>query len=302
MEMSVARDRGVMKARLTQLCGAVTALLLLASQGRADVKYGMICTQSSQPTPSKPDGWLGPYADLWAGCTEFHQALDPSGTRRFYWDSRHGEHHGFEEDSPWESDIESTDLALIVGHGGAWSRMGADIAGYRISDEVFSKKMRLGDEGLGLSIFAIFACSTLAPYAADAGQRPGPEDWWGNAVRFYHAEEDIAARWWKAMQGGLRIIVGSWDVMYTDCGRASVRNFGRNLAAGTGVWEAWRKASMDACSNQNPAVVASGTSRSNCLSRLNGIKLTNFNSYARLCDDPQRCSAQMTDMCWTVDF
>src|SRR5207344_3406896 len=125
----------------------------------------------------------------------------------FYWGTSTGEIHAFEEgnnNNYWEQQAERNDILLWAGHSGAWSFEGADLAGQYNGDEALSKNMKLGNGSPGVSILALWGCSTLAPYARSSGAgatahdckcKPGNESFWGTKTAVYPAAEDLWPRW-----------------------------------------------------------------------------------------------------------
>jgi hypothetical protein len=287
-----------------------TTLVALAipSVALAGPTFSQICTSDySDWKLHDPMISMGSQPGFQQGCGDFYTEMKSFGTQLFYWGTGAGEIHGLEEGNYWEQQVERNDIVLWAGHSGAWSFEGSDLTGQYYIDDALSKNMKLGNGSPGVSILGLWGCATLAPYARSNGPTfdpahpedckcvPGNESFWGSKTAVYPAAEDLWPRWSTTMQAGLRMIVGGWDV-YHDT-RSIGDKFGKYLAAGNLVWDAWRNASLESgAGNTTPAVVAGGTDQTDCFKRIDNMTAKNFNNGSF----PRRTGSSMAYMCWAV--
>ncbi|MBN1206699.1 MAG: hypothetical protein JXB05_17585 [Myxococcaceae bacterium] len=228
---------------------------LEAVQQAADsgAKFGTLCQSDYQ------NNWRTKLPYVWNRCGWFNNELDDTDTKSFYW-NLHGAKSLFEGGNDHNS-TETVNLVYASTHGGAWS----DTATYTMWDQnqrAFTKDMRLGNESVGLSILATYACETLK----DDGKLP--------------------LRWAPTMRGGLRYVTGSFDKVYdsfTTDEQGEV--FADELQHKAKIKYAWRDSVSDAWTDEDAAVMSTGTSESNCFYRLNNMTWQNYPSFPRLRDN-----------------
>jgi hypothetical protein len=285
------------------------ALLLSPAQVFASsgaLRYGSACQESYE------SNWLPTITGAGTSCSNFRSqmAAISGSTQRFNYNLQGNGPRILEEGWDSNSLIEDVDIAFITTHTGSWTEYGADFAGWKRPPLVggnpnyygsceagdqscgVSHRMKLGNELTGLSILAVAGCTTLSPTAAAADE---PDPLLPSQIRHYGSFEDIWPRWSAAFLGGLRMTTGTWDVLWISSNNTVGNKFGSYLRSGNTIAEAWRKALLETDANNDPAIMATGTSDTNCSSRLYNMKISNFdvgNTNARIRD------AQVKNFCW----
>jgi hypothetical protein len=224
--------------------------------------FGTFCTESYQ------NGWQNTLSESHERCSWFNDELNDTDTLSFYYNLKGA--RPFLENSLDSSGAETVDHVFLNTHGGAWSD-GAVYAMWDQNSLANTKNMRLGDESTGLSILSTYACATL-----------------------YNGDNKLISRWANTLRGGLRFVTGSWDKLYDGITTNEVgEDYADELQGGSTIRYAWRDATSDWHADQDPAVMASGTGESDCLSRLKNMKWTNFTNY------PRRVDGAVTWICRT---
>ncbi len=255
-------------------CATVAAgLALFASSAYAGdtptVRFGYQCQVDYE------GAWQTSLPNACESAQQFSQLMLGSGaTKVFQYENATGSigTRTLEDAYDVVTKVEDADIMYFVGHGGAFSKSGASFPAHRRGLRAFSKNMRLGDEGRGLSILALQACAVGAWWPRHSGD--------GTSTPEYPVAEILPKRWGAAMRGGLRIVVTAWDH-----GRDTADHgmwFAINLRLGYPIEEAWRRASQDSHSGNDPAAFATGTDNANCWDRLSNMRLANYKSYGRL--------------------
>jgi hypothetical protein len=133
---------------------------------------------------------------------------------------------------------------------------------YDVGEWAFSSNMSLGNELRGTSVFATYAGYTMKVDAYT----------WN--------------RWDSVFGGGLRMALGSHGALYSGVAEYDVGDvFAQYLNAGYTFKTAWAAAfDLTPYNNQDVAVMATGTSSSNCTTRRDNLSWDNFSysSYPRL--------------------
>jgi len=238
----------------------VAAMLLGASQARAQAHFGTLCQADYQ------NSWKNSLPYSWERCGWFNDELDDTDIFDFYW-NLHGARTFYSScDGCAGIGADTVSLLYTNTHGGAINSNDARLAMWdqNIRARSNTDNWRLGDESRALSIFANYACATLT--SADSSS-------------------NLANRWTNTFRGGLRMALGSHDKLYdgvttNECGE----DFADNLQDGDSIKWAWFDGNGDWYCDQDVKVLASGTSESNCVSRKNGMKWQNFGSFSRLRD------------------
>lgn len=201
------------------------------------------------------NNWQDTLHYAWETCNGFNGAMDDFANKEYYYNLRGAQDY-------WEipndqNRLERVDLAFSNTHGGTNSSQ----AFWTMWDSgVFatSPNMWLGNESKGLSIWATYSCETLK----DDG--------------------NLWARWDTVMAGGLRIVVGSHDTVWSAYTTDEVgRDFAENLESGMSIRNSWRYGLEDWYHDQDAAVMSTGTDSSDCNGRLTNMDWDNFDNYPR---------------------
>jgi len=211
--------------------------------------FGTDCQESYE------NGWQNTLSYVNETCNYFNAAMDDFAHKEYYYNL-----HGAK--TRWETSgdqhrLERVDLAFSNTHGGAWTN-DAVWAMWDDGDLARSSNMWLGNESKGLSIWATYSCETLAE------------------------DGRLWTRWDSVMAGGLRIVAGSHDTVWSSSTTDEIgEDFAENLESGSSVRNSWRSALEDWYHDQDAAVLSTGTNSSDCNSRLVNIDWDNFDNYPR---------------------
>lgn len=241
--------------------GFVLALLLSTSTILANT-FGTWCTESYE------SGWQTTLKYGYDRCSRFNNELDDTDSKKFYF-SLNGAKPYIENGSD-QVYTEGVNLVFLNTHGGAWSTSSV-FAMWNKSSYAYTSNMRLGDESVGTSIFSAYACETLKS-----------------------SDGRLVTRWRNTMRGGLRIVTGSHSKLYDSITTDEVgEDYADDLQGGMTIKNAWKSALSDWATDQDVAVMATGRTSSECASRRDGMKWSNFRSYSRLRD------SSVAVYCWT---
>jgi hypothetical protein len=214
------------------------------------------------------DTWRDTITGAWADCTAWNAEMKTVGSEEFYHNLRGGK--GQYETSGDQYRLERVDIHYGVSHGGGWTD--PPQAAFTMWDKfsrALSPSMRLGDEGVGLSVMLNRAC--------DQGKLDG----------------NTFARWYPILSGGLRIAGASHGSFYF--GSSEDNNFGKYVAQylkdGQRITNAWGWGATKANASNEPIAIATGANSSDCASRRN-MTLTTFKQKPRLVDNA------IGYMCW----
>ncbi len=228
------------------------AFTTIAGHAHAKARFGTLCQSAYQ------NGWQHTLPEVWNRCAWFNDELNDTDTEVFYY-NLHGA-KPYIENSSDQYLSETVNLLYVNTHGGAWS----DTAAYAMwnnGQDAFTKNMRLGDESTGLGMLSTYSCDTLKH------------------------DDKLITRWDDAMRGGLRYVSGSFDTVYdgvTTNEQGEV--YADELQHQSTFKYAWRDSIDDFWTDEDPAVLATGTNSSNCSSRKNNMRWQNYTSYGRLRD------------------
>ncbi|WP_257457895.1 DUF6345 domain-containing protein [Archangium lipolyticum] len=215
--------------------------------------FGTLCTEGYQ------NGWQKTLPQSYERCSWFNDELNDTDTQSFYYGLKGA--RPYIENSLDSSLVETVDHVFLNTHGGAWSD-GAVYAMWDQNSLANTKNMRLGDESTGLSLLSTYACETL-----------------------YHGDGKLISRWKNTFRGGLRFVTGSWSKLYDGITTNEVgEDYADELQSGSTIRSAWRYATSDWATDQDPSVMATGTGEADCVSRLKNMKWTNLTSYPRRVD------------------
>ena len=155
--------------------------------------------------------------------------------------------------------IDTVDISLIGTHASAWGNMCLR----EIDNHAYIQNMHLGDDGRGLSLLGVWACSTMK----------------GNTLQAF----DVV--WDNAFTGGLKYAVGFEGSHYR--GPSLVddgKRFATKLIQGQTIKDAFTYA-MQIYELNEPAVMSAGRSEHECIDRLWSMTLTNMRSAERIVED-----------------
>lgn len=201
-------------------------------------------------------GWLPTLSHSWDRCSGLIDQMNATVPELFYW-NLHGAKPFFEGalDQVW---TEAADFVFLNTHGGAFSTTAA-YAMWNSNVNAFTTSMALGNESRGTSIFSSYACQTLA----DDGKIP--------------------TRWASTLGGGLRMVTGSFDTVYDSWTTDDVgEDYAEDLQDGDTIAEAWKDGASDWYADADLGVLATGTNKTNCFDRINGMTFQNFSSFPAL--------------------
>lgn len=215
--------------------------------------FGALCQKDYQ------SGWLDTLSYSYNRCQGFVDELSDTDTQEFYYNLKGKK--PYLEKAQDQDLAEKVDLLFLSTHGGA-SGSSARYAMYEKDTRAFTMNMYLGNESHRLSILSGYACDTMK--GTDA---------------------ELIARWKPVYAGGLRYVTGAWDVLWDGITTDEVgEDYADNLQDGLSIQNAWSDAVSDWATEQHPAIQATGSTWNDCLSRKNGMKLSNYASYPRLVD------------------
>jgi hypothetical protein len=232
---------------------SIVSIGIISSMEAFASSFGTYCQREFQ------NNWQITLRYMWDRCGGFVDELDDTDSKLFYF-NLHGVKWRWEQAGDQDR-LDNVDLFYGGTHTNGWETQVV----YAMGDQnqlVGSDNMRLGDEATGLSIFSIWGCYTLKFDDNRLWVRMGP-----------------------IMRGGLRYATGSHGLM--DDGWTTDEqgeDYADNLQKGLTIKYAWKDGNADWASDQDVAVMATGTDKANCESRPDGMKWRNFRSYPRLAD------------------
>lgn len=245
-------------SNLLSLRGAFAVLvgmvIVLTGAGSASAwRFGTECQEGYQ------NGWQHTLPWAWETCSRFNNELDDTDSKVYYYNLRGA--RSWWENTNDQNGMERVNLLFANTHGGAWY-YDAVWCMWDQGQYARSRNMRLGDESIGLSILATYACKT---------------------VKF--SDGRFWARHHRIFRGGLRYMCGSHDTLWSsittdECGE----DFADNLQRGHTIKSAWKNGLSDWYHDQDVAVATVGTNYWDCVNRRDGMTWRNFNSFPRLRD------------------
>jgi hypothetical protein len=250
-----------MRRRIVPVVLAAT-LCAAGREAGATSWFGTECQEDYQ------NGWRATLGYTWQRCHWFNQELDDTDLRWYYYDL-HGARSYWETASD-QYGMDDVDLVYATTHGGAeptrstWAMWDSGVSAK-------SYNMRLGDEALGLSIFATYSCETQKTSDGLHWQRLG-----------------------ALFRGGLRFTLGSHDKVYASVTTNEVgEDFADGLQKGKSFKYAWKDGNSDWWEDQDLTVMTTGVDANDCHYRRANMNWHNFHGYARLRD------AQAGWVCWS---
>jgi Family of unknown function (DUF6345) len=105
-------------------------------------------------------------------------------------------------------------------------------------------------------------------------------------------------RWRPTFRGGLRIAASAHGLVWFGSTWANVgKSFSDNLQAGQTISAAWGNANNTGDNRNNPAVMATGTSSTDCATRRDQMTWGNLTNYGRLLDThTSTCRSRWTNI------
>jgi len=254
---------------------AITMLMTFASSAMAStINFGVRCQSDFQ------NGWA-PTIDVYGECDNFISQIETEYPVDFYF-NLHGAQDAFYSGQAAETcescgGVDSVDFFYMSTHGGE----SGDQAVYAMWDAscpgdagwggciAQALSMRLGDSGKQVKALATFSCDTL-----------------------YNADGDLPERWGKAFAGGLKVLVGGHDLLYTGNDTQAGTDFALYMEQNSAIGGAWLNAVYYANTANNPAVANTGANSSDCWNR-EGVTLGGLMSEKVLRD------GSIGYYCWT---
>jgi hypothetical protein len=234
----------------------------------ADIHFGVRCQDSFQNT------WA-PTIDVETGCSDFISQIQSSWPVDFYF-NLHGAAAAFTSGNANETcnscgGVDSVDFFFMGTHG-TIANNNANYAGYAMWDDnsiAWTPSMRLGDSGKQVKALATFSCDTLKS---------------GDGL--------LPSRWGSAFAGGVKIVVGGHDLLWTGSDQSAMQNFASNLENSMSIGSSWLNAVYYANNSNNPAVANTGANASDCWNR-QGVGMGQIMSESPLRD------SKVGYYCWT---
>jgi hypothetical protein len=219
-------------------------------------RFGAFCQKSFEA------GWQKTLNNVYDLCGWFVSQMNDTASQVFYYDlvnrAYYIEKNG-DTQPPAYNSVDDVDLFWLATHGGVTSTY-ARWAMWNKDVEASTARMRLGDSawwGGGLAIFVSHACDTLQ-----------------------HNDNLLVTRWAPVLRGGVKIVVGSHDVLNDSVTTNETgENFAYELQNGATIRNAWVYAVSDLYTAQDATIVATGTNLTDCRNRRDGMKWSNFGNY-----------------------
>ncbi len=169
--------------------------------------------------------------------------------------------------------LDTVDLFFTATHGSA-DDTNARWSMWQDNWSTGSEFMRLGDDADRLSIFASYSCHAL--------------QWDTKTVQ----------RWEPVFMGGLRMALGSHDVIHIGAANDWVGStFADHLHDGWSIKAAWQSGLSVSSSDNDSAALVTGTNSTDCFYRLDSMTWYNFSSFDRRGDPASNAPAQINYWC-----
>lgn len=263
------------------VAGIMMIMIFTSPATAKPIHFGVRCQDDFQ------SGWQATI-DVETACSDFISEIGTIEPVDFYF-NLHGAQTDFYSGNPGETcnacgGVDSVDFFYMSVHGGIATAEnlgaivnpspgdGADYAGYAMWDFdtiAWTAPMRLGDSGKQVKALATFSCDTL-----------------------YNADKLLPKRWGNAFAGGLKILVGGHDLLYTGNDQSAMQDFATNMVVGSSIGSSWLNAVYNDNNSNTPAVVNTGANKSNCWSR-QGVTLSGLMGEKVLRDN------KIGYYCWT---
>lgn len=234
----------------------------------ADLHFGVRCQDTFQYN------WQ-PSIDVNTACNDFISQIQGYWPVDFFF-NLHGAQAGFTAGNPSETcngcgGVDSVDFFLLMTHGTIASNNAND-AGYIMWDQgsiAWTQSMRLGDSGKQVKVLATFSCDTLK-----------------------NSDGRLPSRWGAAFAGGLKLLLGSHDLLYTASDDSAMQDFANGVENNESIGYAWLDSAYNDNNSNNPTVANTGKNASDCWNR-QGININGIMSESPLRD------GKVGYYCWT---
>jgi hypothetical protein len=259
---------GAFRNAVLVVAGIAMMTIFTSPAMAATPHFGVRCQDSFQST------WA-PTIDVEAGCSDFISQIESYWPVDFYF-NLHGAQTAFYSGSSSETcdscgGVDSVDFFFMSTHG-TIANNNANYAGYAMWDDnsiAWTPSMRLGDSGKQVKVLATFSCDTLK-----------------------NGDGLLPSRWGNAFAGGVKLVVGAHDLLWTGNDGTAMQDFASNVEAGISVGESWLSAVYNANNSNNPTVANTGANASDCWKR-QGATMSQVMSESPLRD------GKVGYYCWT---
>lgn len=252
------------KRGLTVIIVLLSIMLISTQDSYAVARFGTRCQADYE------NNWQEKLPYSWNRCAGFNNELDDTDTKVFYY-NLHGAQTRFSSCDGCGAGVDNVHLFYVNTHGGGFDNDAA--LGMWNQNQIAQSNVdnwRFGNNNTGAAFFAQYACETLK--------------FDGKTIN----------RWLNTFKGGLIMATGSHDKLYDSITTDETgEDFADNLQKSKTVKWAWFDGNGDWYTDQDVAVLASGTNENDCKNRRDGVKWQNFGSFPRLRDN------QIGWMCWS---
>lgn len=219
----------------------ITMLTIFNSPALASpIHFGVRCENNFQ------FGWQAT-VDVETACSDFISVIGATEPVDFFF-NLHGAQADFVYGNPGETcnacgGVDSVDFFYLSTHGGD-NKTQAYYAMWDNGAYAVTNSMRLGSSGKRVKALATFSCDTL-----------------------YNADGNLPTRWGNAFAGGLKMLVGGHDLLYTDNDQSAMQDFATYMVGGSSIGSSWLNAVYNDNNNNHPAIANTGSNKANCWSR-----------------------------------
>jgi len=258
------------KFRKTLLIAAAFAAITVGTPHAtaATPHFGVRCQSDFQ------NSWAATI-DVYTACADFISQIQSYWPVDFYF-NLHGAQSAFYSGTPAETcdscgGVDSVDFFVMMTHG-TIANNNANYAGYAMWDShivAWTPSMRFGDAGKEVKVLATFSCDTLK-----------------------NGDGLLPSRWHGPFAGGLKIVVGAHDLLWTGSDDTAMQDFANDLENNISIGSSWLDSVYYANNSNNPTVANTGTNTSNCWSR-QGVTVNQVMS------EPVLRDANVGYYCWT---
>jgi len=246
-------------------CGrSSTSTAIPSSSTQADTNalapFGTGCQADFQ------NNWQATLPHVWTLCSGFNSRFSAVADFKWYY-NLHGGKGWWEQPSGYSNNVDTVNFFFGSCHGGAWN----GTAAYGMWDQnsvANTSSMRLGNN---LDVFSTYACKTL------------------------QTDNQIVARWFPVMAGGLRYVTGSHNFVYDSWfTQDNAQSFANNMAHAHTIRSSWLDGLWNLVVKNDAAVMTVGTNSGDCFNRLANMTAQNRLGFPRWRD------GQIHYMCWTT--
>lgn len=241
--------------RSTAVAAAALWLCAAATSAQA-AQFGTRCQERFE------DSWQSTVSWSYEICSGLNNKLDNTDTKDFYY-SLAGSTCGFStcDGTASAGGVDTVDLFYVVTHGGT-DASNALLAMWAENEIAQSSDWRYGDENDEVAIFSQYACEVME-----------------------NGDGNIWTRWDSVFRGGAYLVTGSHGSVYGSIATDEVgRDYADDLQDGKTVKNAWFDGNSDWYHDQDLAIMATGSTSSDCRDRRNNMTWSNIYGYPRLQD------------------